>query len=573
MVSEDPQRKKIPWLSSGACCGYTVLRIGLTFGLEIHAKPLPLQNALALLSIATHGNLEQLNVWDSISIIGLTIYEIVLGAYLFWCFPRVTRELAVSIDISSQQVVIALRYFRISAVIFLVNALFIALISALESSSQPLIALEEVEDLILSSPLGNSAIALAVVAYAVRDFYMHHTWRGGGVWNFIWEKLSDIFRKEKVLKQPNLLYRVADERNPLTEFPVPQEATFSLETATLLFNMCWLVSDYRGTEEKSAEPSDYGRPAFSVSQEIWDKRGEVAALVIESMERIIVAFKPVHVETHRSVYLVPLSSTDLGLSLSGTGMKQEILKTKPFSKLDRKLFKQAKVHAGYEKMYSEIQENLLTELSKIFAERHRPVFFTGHSTGAALTMLCILDLSFREFITQGQLNSIYTFGAPKIMNSAMVQLFQKQVPIRWRCVVSGDSFTVQPISSLFKHPSRVATFTRSGHLALEHHRKFKWWQSQVSVHPMHKLSAYYCALENWHSAYHIQRPIDLWDWPVEKTIKSLFAQQRLISDTRWPLDSALDSPTPDIESRSIRRLDPYIAAADRNNDDIVAFSR
>lgn len=574
LLNEDPKRKKLPIIQFVGCLMYGLTRTVAAFALNIHFKPLPLQNGLALLSIATHGAWSDIDIWDSVAVIFITLLEMAIITYIFADVPARFKVLSNSIDISSHQTLIALRYFQQSAVLFFANMVFIALVSALESSSQPLLALNQTENLLLSHPLGNSAVAIAVSSYALREFYVHYAWRRPGVWSWMYRQLSVLTSPHKDKYQRELVYRVSDERNPLTGFPVPQEHAFSLETAILLFNISWLAAAYTGEEEGSPEPADFGRPGCSVCCEVMGKDGTVAALILQSADRIVVAFKPVPIETHRHSFLVPLSQTEYGASLCGNRLELEALQVKPIPSKEYRILKKSKVHAGFEKVYSTLQGHILREVSSLLQEEQRPIQVTGYGSGGAIAMLCVLDLNFRRFITQGQQNSIYTFGAPKLMNNAMVQFFHDHVPYRWRCVVSGDSFSVQPISSSFTHTSKVATFTRNGHLTIDLQRKFKWWQSQVSVHPMHKLSAYYCALENWHAAFHIKRPIDLWDWPVDTAVKALFRQQALLSDSRWPLDSALDSPTPDIESRSVRRLDAYFAtASDSINDDVVAFKR
>lgn len=571
--NDDPERRKLPIIQFIACLFYALVRTILAFALSIHFKPLPLQNGLALLSIVTHGAWSEVNIFDSIAIILVTLLEMAIISYILWSASSLLKDLSNSIDISSHQTMIAMRYFQQSAVLFLANVVFIALVSALESSPQLLHARNQTENLILSRPLGNSTVAIAVVSYALREFYVHHTWRTG-TWLWMCYQLPFMTPINKNRYQHELVYRVSDERNPLTGFPTPQEHTFSLESATLLFNISWLVAMYTGDEESSPGPEDFGRPAYSVYSEVMGDDGTVAALILQSADRIMVAFKPVSVEIHRHSFLLPLSQTRFGISLCGGMTELDALQVKLIPSKEYRLFRKSKVHAGFEKVYSALREQILQGLSTLLQEQQRPIYITGYASGGAVATLCILDLNFRQFIAQSPLNCIYTFGSPKVMNPAMVRFFHNHVPYRWRCVVLGDSFSVQPISSSFTHMSKVATFTRNGHLTIDFRRKFKWWQSQVSVHPMHKLSAYYCALENWHAAFHIKRPIDLWDWPVSATVKALFRQQTFLSDSRWPLDSALDSPTPDIESRSVRKLDAYFAAAsDAKNDDVVAFTR
>lgn len=569
----DVEPRKLPVLQLCVCTLYALLRIITSFGLKVHLKPLPLQNLFALLALVIQHSWDDVSIWDTLSIAGISAIEflILLGVLRD---QRIYSKLLMStVDISSHQIVIALRHFQQSAALLLFNFIFVDLVSALASPDQGEYVFQQTGDFVLSQPIGHSAVSTAVTAFALREFYVHHSWKDSGIVSGMWGMISACLPGHSPTRQNDLVYRVSDERNPLTEFPVPQKNTFSLETATLLFNMAWLATTYSGGETEHRVPNDFGRPAYSVHSTVAHRDGEVGAIILHSMDRIIVAFKPVSMEDLKHSYLLPLSQTFLGRALAGKCMELEVLNVRGLSPKDARLLRRSKVHAGFETVYSSVQGQILRDISDLLQRKQRPIYVTGYGSGGAVASLCILDLNFRRFIDQTR-NSIYTFGAMKLMNSAMVQLFENLVPYRWRCVVSGDSASVRPISSSFKHPSKVATFTRNGHLTIEYIRACKWWQSPVSVHPMHKLSAYFCALENWHSAFHIKRPIDLWDWPVDSTIKALFKEEALFSDSRWPIDSALDSPTPDIESKSVRKLDSYFAAStDSAADDVVAFSR
>lgn len=568
------ERRKLPVLQVCVCAFYALLRIIIAFGLKVHLKPFPLQNLIALLALVIQNAWSDVNVWDTVSVAGLSGIELLILFGMQRDLRTYTKLLMSTANLSSHQIIIALRYFEQSSLLFLFNIMFVDLVSALASPDQGKYIFLETKNLVLSQPLGHSAVSTAVTAFALREFYVHHSWKDSGIVAGIWGFLSALLPGNSPRRQNDLVYRVSDERNPLTEFPVPQKNTFSLETATLLFNMAWLATTYSGGGAEPQVPNDFGRPKYSLHSEVAHRDGEVGAIILQGVDRIIIAFKPVSMEDVKHSYLLPLSKTFLGRALAGKCLELDELKVRGLSPKDARLFRRCKVHAGFETVYSAVQGQILRDVSTLLRQSQRPIYVTGYGSGGAVATLCILDLNFRRFIDQGRLSSIYTFGAMKVMNSTMVQLFESRVPYRWRCVVSGDSASVQPISSSFKHPSKVATFTRNGHLAIEYIRTCKWWQSPTSVHPMQKLSAYFCALENWHAAFHIKRPIDLWNWPIDSAIKALFKQEALFSDSRWPIDSVLDSPTPDIESRSVRKLDSYFAAsADSETEDIIAFSR
>lgn len=569
------EHPKLPVFQIVMCSMYALLRIGFSFVLMIHLKPLPLQNVLVLVGMLLKNEWTQVYAWDAAAIAATSILEIAVIVALARDLRKTADFLESMSSVPSHEIIVALRFFQQSCLILLLNILFIDLVTALVSPSRGNYTVEGTENLVLLQPIGHCAISVAITAYALREYYVLHEWREDGVVAKAWGLLSIVFPGDSSRRPNDLVYRVSDERNPLTEFPVPQKNTFSLETAILLFNMAWLASTYSGEGDNAKEPSDFGRPNYALNAVATHRDGEVGAIILQGVDRAIVAFKPVSADDLKHSYLLALSKTFLGRALAGKCSELDVLKVKTLSSKDNGLLRKCKVHAGFETVYSSLQAQILKELSSLLRQRERPIFITGYGSGGAVATLCALDLSLRCFAGQVYKNSIYTFGAMKSMNSAMVQLYEAHVPFRWRCVVSGDSFSGQPISTSFRHATKVATFTRNGHLAIEYVRTCKWWQSPASIHPMHKLSSYFCALENWHSAFHIKRPIDLWSWPVDEKIQALFKRETLYSESHWPLDSALDSPTPDIESKSVRKLEPYFAASSTEPevDDVIAFSR
>lgn len=574
-VDMDIEHPKLPFFHISLCSIYATLRLVTAFVFMIHLKPLPLQNVFVLLGMVVQSHWTHINVRDVTAVAVTSILELAIFLALGRDLRKQTNFLASLSNTSVHQIIIALRFFQHSSVLLLFNILSVSLMMALVAPSRGKYMIEGRENLILSQPLGHSAVSLTVTAYALAQFYVHHSWNESGIIAKMWDLMSAIFPGDSPRRRNDLVYRVSDERNPLTEFPVPQKNTFSLETATLLFNMAWLATVNSGGQGGVREPSDFGRPKYALHSVIAPRGGNIGAILLQGVDRIIVAFKPVSADDLKHSYLLPLSKTFLGRSLTGKCMELDVLRVKGLSAKDNRLFRKCRVHAGFETVYSSVQGNILREVSSLLRQRQRPIFVTGYGSGGAVATLCSLDLSMRCFTDQGRQSSVYTFGAMKVMNPAMVQLFEAHVPFRWRCVVSGDSLSTQPISTSFKHVSKVATFTRNGHLAIEYIRTCKWWQSPTSTHPMHKLSAYFCALENWHSAFHIKRPIDLWKWPVDADVQVLFQQESMFSESQWPFESALDSPTPDIESKSVRKLDSYFApsSTDSGDDDVIAFSR
>ena len=57
------------------------------------------------------------------------------------------------------------------------------------------------------------------------------------------------------------------------------------------------------------------------------------------------------------------------------------------------------------------------------------LYVIGHSMGAAMATVCVLDLKFRYNLTQEN-TFLYTFGSPRIGNDVFATFLQKQVEVR-----------------------------------------------------------------------------------------------------------------------------------------------
>ena len=85
------------------------------------------------------------------------------------------------------------------------------------------------------------------------------------------------------------------------------------------------------------------------------------------------------------------------------------------------------VHRGFWSMYTEIRAELLTTLSELL-ETPTTLYVTGHSLGAAIAMLCLVDLlvlsppALAHKFTDVR---CYLFGAPRVGNRAFVNLLRR----------------------------------------------------------------------------------------------------------------------------------------------------
>ena len=57
------------------------------------------------------------------------------------------------------------------------------------------------------------------------------------------------------------------------------------------------------------------------------------------------------------------------------------------------------------------------------------LYVIGHSMGAAMATVCVLDLKFRYNLTRERA-FLYTFGSPRIGNDIFATFLRKQVKVR-----------------------------------------------------------------------------------------------------------------------------------------------
>lgn len=69
---------------------------------------------------------------------------------------------------------------------------------------------------------------------------------------------------------------------------------------------------------------------------------------------------------------------------------------------------------------------------------------TGHSLGGALATLCALDLQFNFFSAEPERIVLYSFGSPRVGNSAFRQSFNRRVSNSYRVVNGMDIVPAVP---------------------------------------------------------------------------------------------------------------------------------
>lgn len=106
-----------------------------------------------------------------------------------------------------------------------------------------------------------------------------------------------------------------------------------------------------------------------------------------------------------------------------------------------------RVHSGFIGAYknTRIREKIL----RIIGQDTRNIYITGHSYGAALAVLCAVDLQYHD----GTRNiEVVVFGCPRVGNAAFADSYNRRVPITMRVENGNDMITKIPFRVLgYKH--------------------------------------------------------------------------------------------------------------------------
>lgn len=98
-------------------------------------------------------------------------------------------------------------------------------------------------------------------------------------------------------------------------------------------------------------------------------------------------------------------------------------------------------HRGFMEAYFSVRDQLQAEVSKY---PESALMVTGHSLGGAIATIAALDLQYNITQHTEQPLELYTFGAPRVGNPALVNSFRQRVPQSHRFVYGWDVITRVP---------------------------------------------------------------------------------------------------------------------------------
>jgi predicted lipase len=117
------------------------------------------------------------------------------------------------------------------------------------------------------------------------------------------------------------------------------------------------------------------------------------------------------------------------------------------------------VHKGFFNQYNKVQSQILTAITYyLYFDPKAPIYVTGHSMGAALSVLCSLDVQDQLGV---QVLPLYNFGLPRLGDTAFAAYVEKELTL-WRVTHWRDPVPHLPLEAMgFRHPSTEVFYTSS----------------------------------------------------------------------------------------------------------------
>lgn len=102
---------------------------------------------------------------------------------------------------------------------------------------------------------------------------------------------------------------------------------------------------------------------------------------------------------------------------------------------------EVKFHRGFMAAYFAVRSAVLSACEAVEV---RQIISTGHSLGGALAVIAGLDIQYNITSRDQSQISVYTYGAPRVGNEAMVDSYNRRVPDSSRFVYGWDVVTRVP---------------------------------------------------------------------------------------------------------------------------------
>ncbi|PXF48297.1 Lipase [Gracilariopsis chorda] len=310
---------------------------------------------------------------------------------------------------------------------------------------------------------------------------------------------------------------------------------FVMQTTVELFNLSWFVY-YHGTEKENKLKLEGNSLPVKIKEFLHDKNTDTKAIIAESSDRIIIAFKGTSsTQNLRTDIKVLYRSLNQVLGIRNSGE----LENRLMPWLDSRGFKRAKVHAGFADAYYSIRKELREILTAFYREKERPLLFTGHSLGGALATLCSIDALIHLGIP-GRKIAVSTFGSPRVGNTAFQEFYDSHILMHWRIVAGGDIISRLPKLG-YRHVGKKVILTSSGELFIDPSAlEMIFWHSQSASIVHHRKACYLLAIKAWCESLETDYVPKFWPFPVSENDSRKFVttfQKPTSRRTNFPLSS------------------------------------
>ncbi|MBI4854386.1 MAG: lipase family protein [Acidobacteria bacterium] len=258
-------------------------------------------------------------------------------------------------------------------------------------------------------------------------------------------EFEDAYQAFKKLAPPNEGYKYFTDWQKAKMAFKPNAVVFELTNAWWLMQVSLLAFD----EAKNAKPI-FQNVGFNV-QFIENKDTSTQCYILEKEDFIIVVFRGSQVRSVKS------NLEDIIIDWM-TDTKIDLVPFDIAGKIP--IHFDGKIHSGFREAFSSIWNKSTknnVNLGKIFqklAEKNKPVWFTGHSLGAALATLAASSY-------EGNVQGLYTFGSPRVGDRDFVDALTKKllkVDV-YRFIYKDDIVTKVPLIDLdlevYKHIGTV----------------------------------------------------------------------------------------------------------------------
>jgi triacylglycerol lipase len=127
-----------------------------------------------------------------------------------------------------------------------------------------------------------------------------------------------------------------------------------------------------------------------------------------------------------------------------------------------------KVHRGFRTYTDYVWELIRGDLIKV---RHKTLWLTGHSLGAAMATLMA-----RRCVIQGDIptpHALFTYGSPRVGNREYINEFNNKL-VHHRWVNDGDIVTKVPFVPWYYHCGTMHHINKNGVVTINYDRKISW---------------------------------------------------------------------------------------------------